>query len=108
MNRLAERMIRALPLLAILALVVSMGPQAERAAAQAPVGVLGGNGMRGISFVHTPAAPFGSDAAADSLRRLAGTGANWVAIVAPFRTNNAHDINFYRSPNEPDPARSPR
>ena len=108
MNRLSERTaqmrVRMLALIMILALGLGLLPPGEQAAAQAPVGVLGGNGMRGISFVHTPAAPFGSDAAADSLRRLAGTGANWVAIVAPFRTNNAHDSTFFRSPNEPDPS----
>jgi hypothetical protein len=108
MNRISERavraLVRALPLLSILALVVGLGAGAYRAAAQTQpnVGVLGGNGMRGISFVHTPAAPFGSEASADSLRRLAATGANWVSVVAPFRINNAHDSVFYRSPNEPD------
>jgi hypothetical protein len=96
--------LRWLPVLALLALVVGTWPaRASVPAAQpAPVGVLGPEGMKGVSFVHTPTAPFGSDQATESLRRLAATGANWVAVVAPFRTTGAGATNFYRSGNDPD------
>lgn len=54
-----------------------------RAGSPAPV-------LRGANLVETPNAPFGSEAAAVSLRRLAATGANCVAII-PFLWQSAPD-----------------
>src|SRR6476619_5397205 len=96
-----QRLLRLLLPALLLALVIAPWPPARLAAQHAPAGVLSPDGMRGVSFVHVPSAPFGSDQAADSLRRLAATGANWVSIVVPFRTNSSHEANFYRSANDP-------
>jgi hypothetical protein len=57
--------------------------------------------QHGVAFVQMPTARFGSPAALESLRRLHATGANWVSIVAPFRSNGATYNTFYRSPNDP-------
>ena len=98
-----RRMRRGWPVLLLLALLAGgwTGWAGSRAAAQTAGTVLGASGLRGISFVPIPTAPFGSPQAADSLRRLAATGANWVAIVAPFReaSSSAHD--FYRGGEDP-------
>jgi hypothetical protein len=76
-------------------------PQAR---AQAAGGVLSVNGQKGISFVQTPNAPFGSQASFSSLERLHNTGANFVSIVASFRQSRAKATSFYRSANDPTDA----
>lgn len=58
-------------------------------------------GRRGIAFVQSPAARFGSPAALDSLRRLHDTGANWVALVTPFHSPGNGYVTFYRSDRDP-------
>ncbi|MGI8586240.1 MAG: glycoside hydrolase family 113 [Chloroflexia bacterium] len=62
--------------------------------AQANGGVLGAGGQRGLTFVHTASAPFGSQASYDSLARLHKTGANWVSVVAPIRQSSANSTTF--------------
>src|SRR5690242_11327288 len=76
-------------------------PATLPAHAQATTGVLAPGGQRGVAFVHTTSAPFGSPASYESLKRLHDTGANWVSIVTPFRQHDAHAIEFYRSDNDP-------
>jgi glycosyl hydrolase family 113 len=71
--------------------------------ADAPLGVVGVNGFKGVSFVPSAAAPFGSPQAAESLQKLAGTGANWVAIVAPFHQENRDAFTFFRAGDDPTP-----
>lgn len=88
-----------LMLVGLLALIPVQAP--SRALAQSGSGFLAGDGQRGISFVHTPSAPFGSQAAFDSLKKLHDTGANWVSIVAPFRQNVARSTDFFRTGNDP-------
>ena len=93
---------RALLVLLALAGVLAGLPLAPAPArAQAAAGVLAADGQRGIAFVHTASAPFGSPAAFDSLKKLHDTGANWVSIVAPFRQNVARSTTFLRTANEP-------
>ncbi len=79
------------------------GPLAAPAHADVPLGVVGVNGMRGVSFVSSAAAPFGSPQAAESLQKLAATGANWVAVVAPFHVADRAAFSFYRAGDDPAP-----
>ena len=71
-------------------------PFVPTAQADAPLGVVGVNGMKGVSFVPSSVAPFGSPQAAESLQKLAGTGANWVAVVAPFHVADRSAFSFFR------------
>ncbi|HMA34526.1 MAG TPA: hypothetical protein VKY74_08595 [Chloroflexia bacterium] len=88
-----------LGLATLLALVPATTP--APAQAQAAQGVLDPNGQRGVAFVHIPSAPFGSQAAYDSLKRVHDLGANWVSIVASFRQNVARSTSFSLSANDP-------
>jgi hypothetical protein len=105
MNRMITRAprVRAALVAVLAAALLALVPlqPTPPAHAQAGSGVLGPSGQRGIAFVHTPSAPFGSQASFDSLKRLHDTGANWVTIVTPFRQANAHATSFYRGANDP-------
>lgn len=90
-----------LVLLTLAGLLAGLPVAPAPARAQAAAGVLAADGQRGIAFVHTASAPFGSPAAFDSLKKLHDTGANWVSIVAPFRQNVARSTTFLRTANEP-------
>ena len=71
--------------------------------ADQPLGVVGANGMKGVSFVPSAAAPFGSPQAAESLQKLATTGAKWVAVVAPFHVADRSAFHFFRAGDDPTP-----
>ena len=90
-----------LTLLLMAAMLAGVPVAPPPAHAQAAAGVLAADGQRGIAFVHTASAPFGSQAAFDSLKKLHDTGANWVSIVAPFRQNVARSTTFLLTANEP-------
>ncbi len=59
------------------------------AAAATPALALPVAGMRGVNLVETNKAPFGSDAALDSFRRVAAMGANSVALIPFFWQHDA-------------------
>jgi hypothetical protein len=97
---------RLLSLVIVLLLAASAWPGSPfvpTAQADAPLGVVGVNGLKGVSFVPSAAAPFGSPQAAESLQKLAGTGANWVAVVAPFHVADRSAFSFFRAGDDPTP-----
>src|SRR5947209_16302599 len=103
MNKRLVPVVRLVALAVLLAAgaAVYFAPAIQPVHAQSGSGVLAPNGQRGISFVSTPSAPFGSQASFESLKRLHDTGANWVSVVATFRQHVARSTSFYRSGNDP-------
>jgi hypothetical protein len=91
---------RILLLLAVaLATTITIATPAPSHAASG--GVFAQDGQRGVAFVQSPQARFGSQASFDSLQKLHSTGATWISVIATFHVPGSNYASFQRTPADP-------